>query len=77
MLKSLFSKKSFTNYSELRQRQQSCEGRLQLRQRVIVEHRLAHVGQTQEQRARYKKVRKNVFDLRRHATVANIYRLAA
>ena len=64
-------------YSELRRRQQSRKGRAQLRQRVIVEHRLAHVGQTQGQRTRYKGVRKNVFDLRRHATVVNIYRLAA
>ena len=63
-------------YSELRHRQQSRQGRAHPRQRVIVERRLAHVGQTQGQRARYKGVRKNVFDLRRHATVANIYRLA-
>lgn len=49
------------------------EGRAQRRERVLVEHALAHVGQVQGKRARFKGLRKNLFDLQRSATVANIY----
>jgi hypothetical protein len=52
---------------ELRERQQAVQGRTQLRERVAVEHTLAHVGQWQERRARYRDVCKNLFDLRRCA----------
>lgn len=48
------------------------KGRHQLRERVAVEHRLAHVGQKQGRRARYLGVRKNLFDLRRAAAVVNL-----
>jgi Transposase DDE domain/Transposase domain (DUF772) len=61
---------------ELRQRQQTPEGRTQLRERVAVEHTLAHVGQWQGWRARYRGVRKNLFDLRRCAVVHNLHVLA-
>jgi IS5 family transposase len=47
-------------------------GRARLRQRTGVEHRLAHVARKQGRRARYRGVRKNLFDLRRTATVLNL-----
>ncbi len=62
--------------TELRQRQLTLQGRAQLRQRVAVEHTLAHVGQWQGRRARYRGLRKNLFDLRRCAVVQNLHVLA-
>jgi len=47
-------------------------GRERLRQRVPVEHSLAHVGRRQGRRARYRGTRKNLFDLRRTAAVQNL-----
>jgi transposase len=61
---------------ELRQRQQTPQGRAKLRERVAVEHTLAHVGQWQWRRARYLGLRKNLFDLRRCAVVHNLHVLA-
>lgn len=61
---------------ELRQRQQMSEGRAKLRERVAVEHTLAHVGRWQGRRARYRGLRKNLFDLRRCAVVHNLHVLA-
>ncbi len=61
---------------ELRQRQQTPEGRAKLRERVAVEHTLAHVGRWQGRRARYRGVRKNLFDIRRCAVVHNLHVLA-
>jgi len=61
---------------ELRQRQQTPQGRAQLRERVAVEHALAHIGHWQGRRARYRGVRKNVFDLRRCAVIHNLHVLA-
>src|SRR5215471_877368 len=61
---------------ELRDRQQTPQGRAKLRERVAVEHILAHVGRWQGRRARYRGVRKNVFDLRRCAVVHNLHGLA-
>jgi Transposase DDE domain len=58
---------------ELRERQQTPQGRTQLRERVAVEHTLAHVGQWQGRRARYRGLRKNLFDLRRCAVVHNLH----
>jgi transposase len=52
------------------------EGRAALRERVVVEHTLARIGQIQGARARYKGVRKNTLDLRRTAAVANLQRVA-
>jgi transposase len=60
---------------ELRERQQTPQGRAKLRERVAVEHALAHVGRWQGRRARYRGVRKNVFDLRRCAVVHNLHGL--
>ena len=61
---------------ELRERQQTPQGRTQLRERVAVEHTLAHVGRWQGRRARYRGTRKNLFDLRRCAVVHNLHVLA-
>lgn len=62
--------------AELRERQQTVVGRAQLRERVAVEHSLAHVGHWQGDRARYLGVRKNLFDLRRCAVIHNLHVLA-
>ena len=61
---------------ELRQRQTTQLGRAKLRERVSVEHCLAHIGQWQGDLARYIGVRKNLFDLRRMAVVHNLHVLA-
>jgi hypothetical protein len=50
----------------------SSAGRQRLRERVKVEHALAHLSRKQGRRARYNGLRKNVFDLRRHAAVVNL-----
>lgn len=61
---------------ELRQRQLTAVGRQKLRERVAVEHSLAHVGRIQGHRARYVGTRKNLFDLRRAAVVHNLHQLS-
>jgi hypothetical protein len=61
---------------ELRQRQLTPLGRAKLRERVAVEHALAHIGRWQGRRARYRGLRKNLFDLRRCAVVHNLHVLA-
>ena len=61
---------------ELRARQLTPQGRAKLRERVAVEHGLAHVGQWQGDRARYLGVRKNLLDLRRTAVVHNLHVIA-
>jgi hypothetical protein len=61
---------------ELRQRQTTSSGRQKLRERVSVEHTLAHIGQWQGKQARYLGIRKNIFDLRRMAVVHNLHILA-
>jgi hypothetical protein len=48
----------------------------ELRERVAVEHALAHVGHWQGRRARYLGTRKNLFDLRRVAVVHNLHVIA-
>ncbi len=58
--------------AELRQRQQTPDGRAKLREREAVEHALAHVGRWQGRCARYLGTRKNLFDLRRVAVVPNL-----
>jgi Transposase DDE domain/Transposase domain (DUF772) len=62
--------------AELRAAQQTPHGRAKLRQRVKVEHALAHVGRWQGRRARYLGRRKNLFDLRRVAVVHNLHVIA-
>ena len=61
---------------ELRHKQQTPQGRARLRERVQVEHALAHVGRWQGRRARYLGQRKNLFDLRRAAVVHNLHVIA-
>jgi len=58
---------------ELRERQLTPQGRAKLRERVAVEHDLAHIGHWQGDRARYCGQRKNLFDLRRCAVVQNLH----
>jgi len=65
-----------TLLAELRHRQHTPEGRVRLRERVQVEHALAHVGRWQGRRARYLGTRKNLFDLRRVAVVHNLHVIA-
>lgn len=62
--------------AELRERQATPLGRAKLRERVPVEHTLAHVGRWQGRRARYRGIRKNLFDLRRCAVVHNLHVIA-
>lgn len=57
----------------LRAERATPDGRRRLRQRTAVEHGLAHVCRRQGPRARYRGVRKNVFDLRRVAAVENLH----
>jgi transposase len=59
--------------AELRERQRTSLGRAKLRERIAVEHTLAHVGHWQGRRARYRGLRKNLFDLRRCAVVDNLH----
>jgi transposase len=61
---------------ELRAWQQAPECRAKLRERIAVEHPLAHVGRWQGGRARYRGQRKNLFDLRRSAVIHNLHVLA-
>jgi transposase len=60
----------------LRRRPSVGSGRAQLRERVKVEHALAHVGHWQGRRARYLGTRKNLFNLRRIAVVHNLHVIA-
>ena len=47
-------------------------GRAKLRERVTIEHRLAHLSRKQGRRARYVGTRKNLFDLRRYSALLNL-----
>jgi hypothetical protein len=63
-------------FIELRANQKSSAGRETLRQRIVVEHSLAAIGRSQGDKARYVGERKNLFDLRRHAAVTNLFTAA-
>jgi len=56
----------------LRKQMATPRGRAKLRERVSIEHKLAHLVRRQGRRARYKGVRKNLFDLRRAAAIQNL-----
>ncbi len=58
---------------ELRTRHQTAAGRAQLRERVAVEHSLAHVGYWQGGRARYRGTGTNRLDLRRVVVVHTLH----
>ena len=70
---------------KLRAKMKTQRGRASLRKRTAVEHTIAHQLVHQGRRARYKGLRKNQFDGRRHAAVSNLqvaaryeeYRLAS
>ncbi len=62
---------------KLRELQQSPQGRTQLRRRVVVEHRQAHLVRRQTDRARYRGVRKNLYDVRRCSAVENLHLVQA
>jgi hypothetical protein len=57
---------------QLRERIATPEGREELRKRVPIEHKLAHIGQRQGRRARYFGVRCNLYDLRRASSIQNL-----
>lgn len=57
---------------ELRAAQATAPGRAKLRERVSVEHGLARVGQVQGDAARYRGLRKQLFDTRRAAAVVDL-----
>jgi hypothetical protein len=58
--------------SRLRKQIATPKGRARLRQRVGIEHCLAHLASRQGRRARYLGVRRNLFDVRRAATIQNL-----
>ena len=57
---------------KLRAKMRTRRGRASLRKRTAVEHTIAHQLVHQGRRARYKGLRKNQFDGRRHAAVSNL-----
>lgn len=57
---------------KLRKLQRTRTGRARLRERVGIEHSLAHIAARQGPRARYVGTRKNIFDLRRAAMIQNL-----
>src|SRR6476659_1287456 len=57
---------------QLRRIARTPEGREDLRHRVPVEHTLATIHNRQGDRARYRGLRKNLFDLRRYAALNNL-----
>ena len=57
---------------KLRAKLQTKRGRASLRKRTAVEHAISHHMAHQGRRARYKGLRKNQFDGRRHAAVSNL-----
>lgn len=61
---------------KLRNLQQTRSGRQALRERVGVEHRLAHIGNRQGPKARYRGTRRNIFDTRRLSAVQNLETIA-
>jgi hypothetical protein len=56
----------------LRKHIQTAAGRGALRERTMIEHKLAHISQRQGNHARYVGVRKNTFDLRRASALQNL-----
>jgi hypothetical protein len=56
----------------LREAAKTKSGRQRFRQRIPVEHRLAHLGQRQGNKARYRGVRKNLYDVRRASAIQNL-----
>ncbi len=59
--------------TDLRHIKETEQGRAELRKRVAVEHSLARIVTRRGKYARYKGLRKNLFDLRRDAAVSNLH----
>jgi hypothetical protein len=57
---------------KFRRLQETPSGRVKLRERVAVEHALAHIAARKGPQARYIGTRKNLFDLRRAAAIQNL-----
>ena len=57
---------------KLRAKMKTQRGRASLRKRTAVAHAISHQLAHQGRRARYKGLRKNQFDGRRHAAVSNL-----
>ena len=55
-----------------RRLQETASGREQLRERIQVEHALAHIAARKGDTARYLGVRRNLFDLRRASAIQNL-----
>ena len=64
-------------YQELRVVESTKESRQDLRERVGIEHSLAHVSQRQGNKARYNGARKNLFELRIVCAIQNLERTQA
>lgn len=62
---------------KLRELEHSPQGREQLRQRVVAEHRQAHLVRRQTTRDRYRVIRKNPYDVRRCSAVENLHLVQA
>ena len=60
-------------HQDLAKRKATAEGRAELRERVSVEHSLAHICNRQGRRARYIGIEKNIFDLCRYAVIENCF----
>jgi len=56
----------------LRKLSSTKRGRARMRERVAIEHSLAHLGRRQGRRARYRGTRKNLLDVRRAAIIQNL-----
>lgn len=56
----------------LRKQIRTSAGRAALRERTMIEHKLAHISQRQGNQARYVGIRKNTFDLRRASAIQNL-----
>jgi len=63
--------------NELREARKTPDGRRRARDRIAVEHGLARLAARSGRRARYRGLRKALFDQRRHAAVVNLRALAA
>ena len=70
--RSLHSREDEPFQQKLRTKMRTQRGRASLRKRTAVEHTIAHQLAHQGRRARYKGLRKNQFDGRRHAAVSNL-----
>jgi hypothetical protein len=70
--RSLFVREDEQFQCKLRAKIRTQRGRASLRKRTAVEHAISHHIAHQGRRARYKGLRKNQFDGRRHAAVSNL-----